>query len=797
MAPKVRAPKAAGKSPAAPKAKGKAAAGKAAADNGDGGSGGGEPTLRGAAVVFTGELDGLTRDQVMDKVKAAGAKVMSGISGSTTFLIVGSHLDDGRAVEETSKYRKYLEMKAKGGKCPQALREPELLALLGATNDHAAPAASKPAVVQRTFSTATEESEPWVERHKPKSLDELLGNASAVKKLTSWLRDWDDVVLRGRSKPVAFKPGGGVPDNVNARAVLLSGPPGIGKTTASRLVAKQLGWDKVLEFNASDARSQKIINSMADGLADNRTLSFGGSSSSSLSASSVTPALTTRCVIIMDEIDGMGAGDRGGNAALIKMIKKTKNPIICISNDHSSPKVRSLAFSCYDIKFTRPMKSTIAQRVAQIAASEGLGAEPNALEALAESCGNDIRHVLNQLQVMSKLPQFQHVEVGYTDMKDRLKDIAKDGSIMLNPFDACRNLLTASIVQKMPMRERYDHFFVDINLMHLMVQENYLNSVIKKPVDDDLLQRCARAAESIANGDIVNERIRSHQAWNLLPDMGLLSTIYPTFLTNGFVSFPEFPKFLGNYSKMSRARRLTSELHAFLKLSSDVEARGLASSGFLEVLFSRILKHLQDEDIIGATAIMDAYGLQRDHVAEHLNELMQHLNGEDAFKLVDPKIKSAMTREMNSGSHAVRVFLPPAKKKRASAPEGDDLGEEGEKDAPSKNEGEGAGEGVEDAKAEQEDDTLGGLVRRAKAKRGEKAKAKARAKASAAEPAGQNRRSQGSAASVSQEPPAGKAKASAKIKAEPKGKAAAKAKADAKGKAKARGAEPPAKRARK
>merc|ERR1719162_794201 len=108
--------------------------------------------------------------------------------------------------------------------------------------------------------------------------------------------------------------------------------------------------------------------------------------------------ITKKAIIIMDEVDGMGAGDRGGNAALIKMIKKTKNPIICICNDQGSPKIRSLAFSCYDLKFTRPSKSMIAARCVAIARKEGLECEPNALEALAESCGSDMRMVLNQLQ---------------------------------------------------------------------------------------------------------------------------------------------------------------------------------------------------------------------------------------------------------------------------------------------------------------------------------------------------------------------------------------------------------------
>jgi len=237
-------------------------------------------------------------------------------------------------------------------------------------------------------------------RYAPNQFEDLIGNASSVKKLVGWLRDWDDVVLRGRTKAAPFKPGGGMPDNINARAALVSGPPGIGKTTACRLVARLHGGYEILEYNASDSRSQKIIQSMSEGIANNRTLSFsrGGVGLGSAAA----PNLTRRAVIIMDEVDGMGGGDRGGNAALIKMIKKTKNPVICICNDHGSPKVRTLAFSCYDIRFSRPSKGTISQRVGQIASLQGLGVEPNALEELAESCGNDVRHVVKPTAAKAK-----------------------------------------------------------------------------------------------------------------------------------------------------------------------------------------------------------------------------------------------------------------------------------------------------------------------------------------------------------------------------------------------------------
>ena len=64
-------------------------------------------------------------------------------------------------------------------------------------------------------------------------------------------------------------------------------------------------------------------------------------------------------LVIMDEVDGMSTGDRGGIPELIELIKTTLVPIICICNDRDSPKVRSLGSHCYDLKFKNPSLSLL------------------------------------------------------------------------------------------------------------------------------------------------------------------------------------------------------------------------------------------------------------------------------------------------------------------------------------------------------------------------------------------------------------------------------------------------------
>lgn len=45
----------------------------------------------------------------------------------------------------------------------------------------------------------------WTDRYKPKSFKDLVGNQGVVSQLYDWLKDWDDVVIRGNKKAVPFR----------------------------------------------------------------------------------------------------------------------------------------------------------------------------------------------------------------------------------------------------------------------------------------------------------------------------------------------------------------------------------------------------------------------------------------------------------------------------------------------------------------------------------------------------------------------------------------------------------------
>jgi replication factor C subunit 1 len=239
--------------------------------------------LQGLTFCLTGVLEELHRDDATDLLKSLGAKVTNAVSGKTSYLIVGTVLEDGRPPEEGRKYKDALEKgtriitsaKQLYGLCHQY--QDQAMKLAGATkastpnvshvkaNPYASKAAANP-YAKKTLAGSTaaatgaanpyarkanpydkaggpapspavasnnnvvasslSSSKPgqlWVDRHAPTSTREILGNADNVGKLKAWLNSWE----RTFNKPEAYGKSFSAPKGP-WKAALLSGPPGIG-----------------------------------------------------------------------------------------------------------------------------------------------------------------------------------------------------------------------------------------------------------------------------------------------------------------------------------------------------------------------------------------------------------------------------------------------------------------------------------------------------------------------------------------------------------------------------------------
>ncbi|EPS67744.1 hypothetical protein M569_07025, partial [Genlisea aurea] len=649
--------------------------------------------LDGLTFVISGTLDSLEREEAEDLIKRHGGRVTGSISKKTNYLLCDEDIGGRKSSKAKELGTAFLtedglfdiirasnssKASVQGSKKPvdsivisspkESLQKPVKTSLDEKRKPSVAPSSNKKS------GPAVQSWLPWTEKYKPKVLNDIVGNQSLVKQLHDWLKSWDEQFLNTGKK------GKGKQQNPGAKkSVLLSGTPGIGKTTSAKLVSQMLGF-QAIEVNASDSRG-KADAKIGKGI--------GGSTSNSIKELVSNEALSLnmersdhpKTVLIMDEVDGMSGGDRGGVADLIASIKISKIPIICICNDRYSQKLKSLVNYCLLLNYRKPTKQQIAKRLSQISSAEGLQVNEIALEELAERVNGDIRMALNHLQYLS----LSMSVIKFDDIKHRLQSSSKDEDI--SPFTAVDKLFGYNS-GKLRMDERIDLSMSDPDLVPLLIQENYINYRPSIAVKDDnglkRMELLARAAESIGDGDIVNVQIRRYQRWQLSQIGSLSSSIIPAAflhgqretLEEGERNFNRFGGWLGKNSTMGKNYRLLEDLHVHLLASRESHLGRVPLR--LDCL-CLLLKHLtdplrlldKDESVRRVVEFMDLYSISMSDL-DTIMELSRFKGHPDPLSGIAPAVKAALTRTYNKGSssRAIRaadlVTLPPGMKKAPS-----------------------------------------------------------------------------------------------------------------------------------
>ncbi|OCT99435.1 replication factor C subunit 1 [Xenopus laevis] len=507
------------------------------------------------------------------------------------------------------------------------------------------------------------ESLLWVDKYKPVSIKQIIGQQgeqSCANKLMKWLKNWHQNHSSDEKKPAAkFNKFGGKDDGSSVKAALLSGPPGVGKTTTAVLACEELGYSYV-ELNASDTRSK---NSMKEVVAEslNNTSIKGFYSGTCKSVSS-------KHALIMDEVDGMaGNEDRGGVQELISLIKQSKIPIICMCNDRNHPKIRSLANYCFDLRFQRPRVEQIKGAMMSVAFKEGLKIPPPAMNEIILGANQDIRQVLHNLSMWCARSK----ALTYDEAKSNANRAKKD--IKMGPFDVVRKVFSSGEeTAHMTLIDKSDLFFHDYSLAPLFVQENYVH--VKPAAAGGNMKKhlflLSKAADSICDGDLVDRMIRSKQTWSLLPTQAVYASVLPGELMRGYMGqFPNFPSWLGKYSATGKYDRVTQELtmHTCLRTRTNKGALNLDYLSYMRDELVRPLHQSGAEGVAEVVDFMDNYYLMKEDY-DNIMEISCWGGKPSAFSKLDPKVKAAFTRGYNKEAHLTPYSLHVVKaSKRATA----------------------------------------------------------------------------------------------------------------------------------
>ena len=147
-------------------------------------------------------------------------------------------------------------------------------------------------------------------------------------------------------------------DKTTKKGIYIFGTPGCGKSVFVKEILTFLEYDTIV-YDAGDVRNKLLFTNI-----DSNHIS-------NCNVLDLMRRKKRKIAILMDEIDGMNNGDKGGIDALIKLIrqKKTKkqkcenttlNPIICIGNHGNDKKIRELMKASHVFELKTPSNAQMS-----------------------------------------------------------------------------------------------------------------------------------------------------------------------------------------------------------------------------------------------------------------------------------------------------------------------------------------------------------------------------------------------------------------------------------------------------
>ena len=409
----------------------------------------------------------------------------------------------------------------------------------------------------------------WYEKYRPKTFDDLFLPHGTANTCKNWIENFQKKTPN--TPPCLF----------------LHGPPGIGKTSMARILFQTYGYE-VMEFNASEIRNASQIRSKIEEINGRQDIT------------ALMCFKKRNIAIIMDEIDGMSSGDRGGLNELIDIIfpkkKSSKSkkassssslspsPFICITNTIDK-KIKTLKTKSCDIRMYEPDKKQLFRLAKHVCENEKITFNDNEILHVVSYSQGDYRRLVNLLEYLwvdskksGETMDWINRAIEHFDKKNKHMD--------------CYQIAEKILLKNLSHEEAIHYEKKDSSMTKTLLEENALPHIIKnRKANKNKAEYISELYDSFSIACEYESAIYSQQAWDMMEYSSYLKTVK----TNEILHRKLDPYLFHKYKDIHHSVKLNKSSHEILfRKNRDELIRQLDSSGSNESIsmYSNIIMSL-------------------------------------------------------------------------------------------------------------------------------------------------------------------------------------------------------------
>ena len=362
-----------------------------------------------------------------------------------------------------------------------------------------------------------ERSNCYIDKYTPNSLDEVVGHQKEISIIKDWITNFKENKITSAN----FKNG-----------LLLSGPPGIGKTLISHLLYKEFNFD-VLELNSSMTRTSKDMTDKIETIFRDKSVKTMFNKNA-------------KTGIIIDEIDTIDHKKEYTTSDIVnlfyyetnrfynKLKKKeskkkrkyiiNKNPLICTCNSlHKT--LKGIIPEVILIELKKPSDNDILFLLKKINTSECLGLSDVILQLIIPYCQYDFRRTIYVIELVAS---YTSDNKNYTpsDVIQFIKSLGtKDIDIGL--YDGVNLVLNDREIEFDELVKIYDS---DTNAVPYLIHENFI-SYVDTNTNNKLMKKidiCLEYYDFFLEGQLL--KANNFGTWNLQNYIAYLTVVMPNFI---------------------------------------------------------------------------------------------------------------------------------------------------------------------------------------------------------------------------------------------------------------------------